>query len=206
VAKPGVEVVLFDLGGVLAEFGGLEPMQRLSGIGSDDELWHRWLNCRWVSRFERGECPPEEFAAGLVADWNLAVSPGAFLSQFSSWSNRPLAGAQDLVSETRRSVTVGCLSNTNTIHWQSAASWPLMGLFDHQFLSFQLGRVKPDPEVFEQVCSQLGTDPGAVLFIDDNPLNVEGGLRVGLQAVRAKGVDEARQALVAVGVIEASLA
>ena len=96
------------------------------------------------------------------------------------------------------------LSNTNTAHWQAAVSWPLMGLFDHLFLSFQLGLVKPDPEVFEQVCGNLGADPNAVLFIDDNSLNVEGALRVGLQAVRAKGVDEARQALVKLGVIEAS--
>lgn len=82
----------------------------------------------------------------------------------------------------------GLLSNTNTVQWQAAASWPLMGLFDHLFLSFQLGLVKPGPEVFEQVCGHLGADSNAVLFIDDNFLNVEGALQVGLQAVRARGV------------------
>ena len=49
----GIDVVLFDLGGVLVDFGGVEAMKELSGITDDDELWHRWLTCRWVREFER---------------------------------------------------------------------------------------------------------------------------------------------------------
>lgn len=49
-----MEAVVFDLGGVLAEFGGMESMRRLSGIVDDEELWRRWLTCRWVRRFEGG--------------------------------------------------------------------------------------------------------------------------------------------------------
>ena len=48
------DVVLFDLGGVLVDFGGVQAMKELSGITDDDELWHRWLTCRWVREFERG--------------------------------------------------------------------------------------------------------------------------------------------------------
>ena len=38
-----VDVVLFDLGGVLIDFGGVGPMKELSGITGDEELWRRWL-------------------------------------------------------------------------------------------------------------------------------------------------------------------
>src|SRR5271163_530084 len=66
-----MEMVLFDLGGVLIQTGGVGPMRALSGMESDEALWARWLGCRWVRRFEAGACTPEEFAAGVVADWEL---------------------------------------------------------------------------------------------------------------------------------------
>ena len=41
-----IEFVLFDLGGVLVDPGGVGPMRELSRIGTDEELWARWLSCR----------------------------------------------------------------------------------------------------------------------------------------------------------------
>ena len=80
MASPGpdgsspIEFVLFDLGGVLVDPGGVGPLRTMSGIGSDEELWARWLGCPWVRRFEAGRCSPEEFAAGFVDDWGLGLS------------------------------------------------------------------------------------------------------------------------------------
>lgn len=197
-------MVLFDLGGVLAEFGGIESMRRLSGIDDEEELWRRWLTCRWVRRFEAGRCSADEFAAGVVGDWQLPVTPEAFLEEFTSWVAGTLAGAEELVASVREHATVSCLTNTNEVHWRRAGAWPLFGLFDRCFASFEIGLLKPDTDVFEHVCSELGADPGSVLFLDDNVLNVEAAERMGLQAVRTRGVNEARQALVSSGVIPPS--
>ena len=59
-----IDLVLFDLGGVLIQPGGVAAMRALAGIDSDEALWARWLGCRWVQRFEAGGCTPEEFADG----------------------------------------------------------------------------------------------------------------------------------------------
>ena len=67
-------------------------MRELAGIDSDEELWARWLGCPWVQRFEAGRCTPEEFAAGVVADWELALAPAAFLEAFGGWPEPPFAG------------------------------------------------------------------------------------------------------------------
>jgi FMN phosphatase YigB (HAD superfamily) len=64
VAEP-VDLVLFDLGGVLIEVHGVHAMLELTGIKSEEELWRRWLTCRWVRRFESGGCSETEFAAGV---------------------------------------------------------------------------------------------------------------------------------------------
>lgn len=202
--RGSVEAVLFDLGGVLADFGGIESMRRLAGIENDDELWRRWLTCRWVRRFERGECAPVEFAAGVVEDWSLSVSPDVFLRDFTGWLRAgPRPGAEELVQQAKVRVLVGCLSNTNAVHWEAGlASWPLFELFDHRFLSFELGLLKPDAEVFEHVLQRLALDAHRVLFLDDNVLNVEAAEKVGLRAIRVQTVAQARESLVAARVIE----
>ena len=200
-----VDLVLFDLGGVLIEVAGVRAMLELTGITSEEELWRRWLTCRWVRRFESGSCSETEFAAGVVADWQLELSASSFLEAFRDWPTGPLPGAAELVAQTRASVTTGCFSNTNALHWHDhIATWPLTGLFDHRFLSFELGLLKPDIAAFAQVADQLEMPAERVLFLDDNAVNVAGAAAAGFQAARAAGVNEARQRLVEAAVLSAA--
>jgi glucose-1-phosphatase len=200
-----VGAVIFDLGGVLADFGGVGPMRELAGIDTDEEVWARWLACPSVRSFERGDCSAEDFAAGVVADWRLPITAADFLAGFRSWLTAPLPGADELVRAVQARVPVGCLSNTNRVHWEDRASrWPLVELFDHRFLSFELGMLKPDREVFEHVAAAIGLPPGRLLFLDDNLVNVEAARSVGFRAERVRGVEEARAALTAAGVIDAT--
>jgi glucose-1-phosphatase len=203
VAEP-VDLVLFDLGGVLIEVAGVRAMLELTGIESEEDLWRRWLTCRWVRRFESGGCSESEFANGVVAGWQLDLSASAFLQAFRDWPTGPLPGAAELVAQTRASVATGCFSNTNALHWHDhIAAWPLAGLFDHRFLSFELGLLKPDIAAFAHVADQLEVPARRVLFLDDNAVNVAGAVTAGFQATRAAGVDEAHQRLVEAGVLGA---
>ena len=197
-----VELVLFDLGGVLADFGGVGPMRELAGIDSDEEVWRRWLACPWVRAFERGTCGVEEFADGLVSEWKLAITPRAFLEGFRSWLAGPCPGADDLVLSVKKGTRVGCLSNTNEVHWnQAVKGWDLVELFDFCFLSFQIGLLKPDVEVFEYVARAARIPPSRILFLDDNLINVEAARQGGLTALQVRGIGEARTALEAHGVL-----
>jgi glucose-1-phosphatase len=203
VAEP-VDLVLFDLGGVLIEVPGVRAMLELTGIAGEEELWRRWLTCRWVRRFESGGCSETEFAAGVVTDWQLDLSPAAFLEGFRDWPAGPMPGAAELVAQTRASVATGCFSNTNALHWHDhIATWPLAGLFDYRFLSFELGLLKPDTAAFAHVAELLEVPAGRVLFLDDNAMNVAGATAAGFQAMRATGVGQARQRLVEAAVLSA---
>lgn len=197
-----MEIVLFDLGGVLLEVGGVSPMRQLSGLDTDEELWARWLACRWVQRLEAGRCSAEEFAAGVVADWELPVSPADFLATFGAWVNDPFPGALELVSQTGDAVRVGCLSNTNSFQWDGHFDdLPLVGAFEFRFLSFELGLVKPDPAIFEAVAARLPAPPDRVLFLDDNAVNVDAAAAFGFVGRHVRGVGAARRALVEAGVL-----
>ena len=196
------ELVLFDLGGVLVNFRGVSQMGKFAGIIDPEELWRRWLSCKWVRSFESGRCSDLAFAAGVVDDWQLKMSPAAYLEEFRSWPAGVFPGAEELVGEVKNRVPVSCFSNTNALHWQNAQTWPLMSLFDHAFLSFQMGMLKPDRDAFEHVATALGIPRGHILFLDDNQLNVDAALELGFSAIRVAGVGEVRRALAENDVIE----
>ena len=65
-----IEIVLFDLGGVLIELGGMAEMSVFSREDEESELWRRWLECPWVRRFETGQCDADvfELSDSAVAD------------------------------------------------------------------------------------------------------------------------------------------
>ncbi|HET6817624.1 MAG TPA: HAD family phosphatase [Mycobacteriales bacterium] len=195
-------VVVFDLGGVLADFGGLGPLRQMSGIESDEELWRRWLTSEPVRRFESGLGSDEEFAAALVVDWQLPITPDELLEMFPGWLVGAYDGAVELVRETAQHARVACFSNSNRLHWEAGVErWPLLKEFDRAFVSFEIGAVKPDPEAFEIVVRELAVPASRTLFLDDNQLNVDAALSVGMRAQRVRGVDGARAALVDVGLL-----
>ncbi len=191
-----IEVVLFDLGGVLVDLSGIEDLKVFAGEASEDELWRRWLACPWVRRFERGLCDAESFSRGMVESWSMPVEPEEFLEAFACWPRGLLPGARELVRRLRARSRVGCLSNTNALH--AERQWTEFGfadLFEDRFLSHEMGLVKPDRAVFDHVVEALGCPAERILFLDDNQINVEGARAAGLRSERTRGIDEARSML-----------
>ena len=92
------QLVLFDLGGVLIELGGVEEFRRLIGAGDETEVWRRWLSSPSVRRYERGLCDREAFATAMDEEHSLAMAPEEFLEIFGAWPRGLLPGAAELVS------------------------------------------------------------------------------------------------------------
>lgn len=81
------------------------------------------------------------------------------------------------------------LSNTNEIHWQKSVSdyFTADGLtvddyFDHIFLSYQMHKIKPDDDIFQEVRQTVGPEIENILFIDDSEKNCRAAERNGIAA------------------------
>jgi glucose-1-phosphatase len=198
-----VRVVLFDFGGVLVDITGPVSLTRwLGGRLTPEQLWPLWLGSSVVRDFEAGRVEPDVFADRLIADLGLPVDRREFLDDFAQWPRALYAGAAELLGRIRTPYLRASLSNTNVVHWPRLAETLKLGaLFDHHFPSHLTGKLKPDAEVFTHVAGALGCEPSAILFLDDQPLNVEGARAAGLRAARVSGVAEAESALVAAGVL-----
>lgn len=203
ISNGSFDIILFDLGGVLIELGGVERMLELCNHAfSADELWARWLASEGVRRFETGRASADEFGATILAEFGLSIEAAQFLQEFAVWPKGVFPGSYELLDQLSTSYRLACLSNTNELHWPRVCDE--MGLaryFETSFASHLVGMIKPDVEIFQYVLDHLGIPPDRILFLDDNRRNVEAAQSVGMVARRVAGLAEVRAALTELGVL-----
>jgi putative hydrolase of the HAD superfamily len=200
MTKMGIKAVLFDLGGVLIQLGGVTKM--LGWAGWDRaEFWRRWLASPSVRRFESGKITAEEFGPAVVEEFYLTVQADEFMALFSTWPRGVYPGAEELLSSTGALYSLGCLSNTNSLHWDYLIeSTNLIGHFDYLFPSHHTGLLKPDRSSFANAAEKMDLQPEQILFLDDNQINIEGATEVGLVSYLVHGCEQARIILQEYGV------
>lgn len=205
-ASSGIDVVLFDLGGVLERVAAAPKVEAWTkGRIPSDKFWITWLTCAAVRDFETGRISSDTFALRAVQELGLEVPASVFLDDFRSWLAGPYDGARELVESVRRSgARTASFSNSNAVHWPiMERHLSTMELFDANFPSHRLGHCKPDVEAFTRVVKLLGRPAERILFLDDNQMNVDGARATGMQAECVEGPGNARQALERAGLLPA---
>jgi putative hydrolase of the HAD superfamily len=203
-APTDIQVLLFDVGGVLVELSGVETMLEWLGRRvTADELWRLWLRSEPVRRFETGQIDANEFAAGVTSEFALPIEPQQFLDAFVGWPTGLYPGTLEMLARIPRTYRRAILSNTNALHWPRVVGEMRLGAaFENHFVSHLTGRIKPDSDAFEHVVESLGCVPARVLFLDDNSLNIESAQRFGMHAIRVRGAAETRGVLEQLGIID----
>lgn len=203
-APSDIQVLLFDVGGVLVELSGVETMLEWLGRRvTADELWRMWLQSVPVRQFETGRIDAAEFAAGVISEFGLPIEPQLFLEAFIGWPTGLYPGTLEMLARIPRSYRRAILSNTNSLHWPRVLGEMRLGAaFDNHFVSHLTGRIKPDSDAFEHVVESLGCAPAQVLFLDDNSLNIESAQRFGMHAIRVRGAAETHGVLTELGIID----
>lgn len=200
-SRPSFDAVVFDLGGVILDLSGLRRFLDRHGMKVCD-FFQRALSSGAHQSFERGDLDSEQYAEAFLAEAGLDLDPQVFLEEFAQWPGALIPGAAELVADVRAVATTGTLSNTNVVHWTTEFNTAtVLPMFDRHFPSYQLGLAKPDPAIFRSVVDQLGTESGRVAFFDDNQVNVDAAVSVGMEAHRVDGPDAARRVLTGLGLL-----
>ncbi len=196
-----VSAVVFDVGGVLVALDGMPALARLiGGSAGPGALHQRWMETRSVRLHEAGRISAEEFAAGVVSDLDLQISPAVFLDSFAAWVQGPYPGAFELVSCIPRQYRVAVLSNVSAFHW-ALIKPGIPARLERLYLSYETGHLKPAPEAFRTMLGDLRLPAGEVLFLDDSPANVEAARRLGVNAHVVDGPATVRRVLDEYGVL-----
>lgn len=186
-------IIIFDLGGVLVESAGRVALMSLVPHLQDETLvLDRWVHSPAVGLFERGRITALQFASAFTSEWGIQIEPSEFLTAFAGWLRGLYPGASALVKALRASHSVGCLSNTNAVHW--AGLTDIQAMFDFCFASHLTGHMKPDRVAYEHALRQIDSRPENVYFFDDLVPNVAAARSLGINAYHVKGVAEATAA------------
>lgn len=198
-----IDIILFDLGGVLVELTGVPTMIKWTkNIYNESEIWEAWLRSPSVRSFEKGDSTARQFATDIIKEMNLPVGIAEFIDNFTLWPSGLYPGVPDLLNRLNHK-TLACFSNSNELHWpRLMKEMGIEKMLNYHFASHEMGKLKPDKDAFEHVLSSLGCHPASVLFFDDNELNVNSAREMGLMAYQVKGPQEIEDILINMKILE----
>jgi HAD superfamily hydrolase (TIGR01549 family) len=133
---------------------------------------------------ERGDLSPAEFHARFCEVTGTQPDRVAFERAGNDifWPNVSIA---PLVAQLRGAgYRLGVLSNTSQAHWEFCRRrYRILEVFQVYALSFAIGVMKPDPQIYAEAARLAGVAPQEILFTDDRPENVAGARQAGWDAV-----------------------
>ncbi|KAA5546102.1 HAD family phosphatase [Roseiconus nitratireducens] len=198
-----IEFCYFDLGNILVSFDESVACENLSRQTKlpIDQIRERIYASGLQQRYERGQLDDEAYAdlarqaLGLSID---QLSTRDFLTAISDMFS-PIESMVAAVQAMRRQTgRVGILSNTCDAHWRWIRNqdWRISGVeFDVTILSYQIGWMKPDVQIYDAAEQAAGVPPERILFIDDKDENVHAARQRGWQAAQCWGGPDACAAL-----------
>jgi len=194
------KVLLFDLGRVLVDFDHLRAAQRMAAFCSKtpDQIYNLFFESEATIAFEAGKIAPEDFYLQVKQMLDLKLSYASFEPIwndifFLSAKNRSVFG---LVNNLRTNYKTAMLSNINILHYEYLRkNFPVFGVFDKIFLSFQMGLIKPNKEIYNLVMRELGVNPEEIFYTDDRPELVQSAKSLGIRGCVFTSFDQLVNAL-----------
>jgi len=161
------KVLLFDLGGVIVRWVGLDELANITGL-SRDAVGNRFAASSIFRNYEIGQCSDNVFAEALIASFDLDISLSAAKDLWNSWVQESYSGTKDTLTKLRKSYTIACLSNTNALHWEHLSTHiQINDYFDYSYASHLINAAKPNPESYQIPIQSMGVEPSDIWFFDD---------------------------------------
>lgn len=177
--------ILFDMGNVLLFFSHERMCAQIGALcGQTGPTIRAFLiDSGLQAKFERGQISEDEIHRQFESAFGLAIPRAELLHAVSDifHANDSLVPIlQGLRAHGRRLVL---LSNTCISHFRHARErFPVLDLFDDYVLSYEVGAIKPDPEIFAHALTRIHCAPEECFYTDDIPEYVAMGRRFGLRA------------------------
>lgn len=183
VGKP--PVLLFDLGNILVRLNSVDLLwpDRLAEPGTLP-FAERWLGSQAVRAYESGLIHDlDTFYRAARAELGFSVPEEQFVQVFRQVIGDLFSETIPLLTALQGSYPLMLLSNTSQEHWVYCRDQlGLGGFFKKEFLSYQMGVMKPDPLIYQKLLAGSGTSPENIWFFDDNLNNVAAARKLGIRA------------------------
>lgn len=197
-----IEVVVFDLGGVLLDWN---PRYLFRQLFNDAEAMEHFLaevcSQEWNERQDAGR-PWREAVADLVARYpDQAAMIIAYHERWPEMLSGEMADSVQVLKELKaQGLRLYALTNWSHETFPVARKrYAFLDWFQGIVVSGEEKLIKPDPAIFHTLLTRYDITPSRAVFIDDSPRNVAVAADIGLRAVRFVNAQRLRQDLIALG-------
>lgn len=179
-----IEAVVFDVGRVLYQWQLAHLFEKIvSDPGRLAKLLDEVVTEEWHFEADAGrslaDMVPERIA--LYPDFEAEIR--AYAARFNETIPGPVPGSHALVERLdARGMPLFAITNFGAEFWAGfRPTAPIFDRFGHIVVSGEEKLAKPDPAIFALAEGRFGKPAEAMLFIDDNPANVEAAAACGWQ-------------------------
>lgn len=197
-------VFIFDLGKVLVDFDYTVAARKVAARSKKaPKDLHAFLGSSPILvEYESGRISRQQFydsvreAIGFLGDM---VEFGSFFADIFTEMPPMIA----LHAELRRAgFKTYIFSNTNDLAIEHVRrNFPFFKHFDGYIFSYEVGGLKPQPEIYEAMEKLTGRRGADLIYMDDRLENIEAGAARGWRAILHESPEKTRRALAGMGVI-----
>jgi putative hydrolase of the HAD superfamily len=194
--KIEIDLVLFDIGGVLGS-NGWDHEQRSAAVqrfgleGEDFEYRHQ----ETVGVLESGDLSLDEYLDVTVfcapRDFSREEFKTFMFAQSVPWPES-IEVARDVADAGVRVATLNNESEALNVH--RVATFGLCEIFPVFFSSCWLGVRKPTQQIYKRVLGMTQMDPSRVIFVDDRDQNLAPAAALGMKTIRYASAGQLRAA------------
>ena len=188
-----IKNVILDLGGVLVDIEPEETYAAFKRIFLPEIIsaikWDELPEV--VLAMETGKWSKNKFKKTMLQSCKPGVSASQMIDAWCAMLLEFRAPRVKMVQDLAQKYNIYLLSNTNVYHvgyfekeFQNRFHFPLKELFTKVYYSNEIGYRKPDKEAFEYVLKDAGLNAVETVLVDDNTLNCESAIQMGLQAIQ----------------------
>ncbi|MEM1158083.1 MAG: HAD family phosphatase [Verrucomicrobiota bacterium] len=170
-----IETIFFDLGKVLLEFDfdiALYRVRQQSSL-SEEEINEQILDLQEeIDAYEVGGISTQDFFEKLKEKFGFS---GTAAELKAIWQEifTPLDEHIEMARMLAQYYPTALISNTSEAHIEYCeAKYDFMNIFQQKFYSFQVGVMKPNPQIYLTALEAMNADKFTTLFIDDREENI----------------------------------
>ena len=188
-----INALLFDLGNVLLPIDlslTYQAFSQLSTSFSSEEIQSKINNEGLWLGYEAGLLTDEEFRDLLRDKLDLDCSNDEFDQAFSALLLDFPPNVYSFLQELTSNFELYLLSNTSVIHSRiflnnqlGPKGENLFGLFKKAHFSYEMGLVKPNPLIYQQVLKENNLKAEEIVFFDDNAANIKSEITLGIDSI-----------------------
>ena len=179
---------VFDLGGVLSvPMVSKKLYEQIKWKVSYEEFLDKFNNSEESIKVHKGEISTKEFFEYLKRYMDDNITLDEFKNIYVN-NNKFFNDTIEIIKKLKNlGYKVYLLSNLKEIDYEKFIKHFDISIFDELFLSFKLGMLKPNDDIYQYVINKLNTKPENIYFFDDNKENVEGAIKNGINAYQVTG-------------------